>query len=498
MAFRIASLAIAALLPMASAAQEFRELILESPYPLIQPVFAADVSPQPGREILLLGRDEQGRRHLLVYGLDPQGQQLVALDDLRLPDHYHSVDFENAPGQNRPGLYFVSHNSLARYQPGPEGGALQDLASIAGLVLQPEKSQLARGRLVQDLNGDQALDFAITGFNSLQLLISQADGSLRKSELPIAAQMVAEYGRVSYSDAPVFYVDANNDGRTDVVAAGDGQLQVFTQSDDGQFAAQPFNIAIRKHIYGQDWWHKRDDNGEEYDQSQLQYRKLDRLRDINADGWPDLLVRYTRSQGVLERSNDYEIYLGRHQDGLLHYGDTPDSAIRAGGTLTGLELLDTNHDGRLEVSLSRFDIGLGQIIGALLSGSIDQQVYLYRLNDADHYGESPAASYTVDLKFSLSKGQSGSAVVKLADVDGDGLKDLLLSTDTDTLRIYRGQDNEQLFAKNPQKFKTLLPGDGEQLQATDINLDGKADLLMRYGRLDKPSQARQIRLLMGN
>ncbi|AFU98543.1 FG-GAP repeat domain-containing protein [Simiduia agarivorans] len=475
--------------------QDFAEITLDSPYTPIQPLFAADVIAGDNLEIVLLGVDDKSERHLVLYGVNAQGDGLVTLDDITIPRHFHSFDMERDPEKKRPGIFFMSANELATYQPGENGGALKSIAKISSVYQQEATSLLARARFVTDINQDGLLDLQVADFNRLHLYLSTPDGDWVAEELPIPAQMVAENGRVTYSAPAVFVEDANGDKLMDVVHAQDGQLVVYPQTGKGEFG-DPITVKINPDINGIDWWNKRDANGEEFDQSQLVYRKLDQLKDINNDGWPDMVVRFTQSKGVLDRTNDYEVYLGKGLIDRVSYGNKADSVIRADGTLTGLDFVDIDHDGRFEVTLAGFDIGVGQIIGALLSGSIDQDVYLYQLNGDDKFGEEPATAHTVDLKFSLTKGQSGSAIVKLADINGDGYKDLLLSKDTKALRIYAGQQGSSPFASKAIRYKTLLPENGEPVQTADINRDGKADLLLRFGRLDASEQLRTIKILL--
>ena len=75
------------------------------------------------------------------------------------------------------------------------------------------------------------------------------------------------------------------------------------------------------------------------------------------------------------------------------------------------------------------------------------------MNQAGNYESKPNISKEVELNFSLSSGQSGSAVVKLADINGDGLKELILSNDDDELRIYLGKTGNKSFAKKKHKVQ---------------------------------------------
>jgi hypothetical protein len=208
-----------------------------------------------------------------------------------------------------------------------------------------------------------------------------------------------------------------------------------------------------------------------------------------------MVVRFTKSSGVLERSNDYEVYYGTNDKGRTVFPKVADTLIKAEGTLANIEFIDINKDGRREVIVSAFDIGLSQIVSALLSGSIDQDVMVFSMNDEGNFSEDATLVKEVELKFSLSSGSSGEPVIRLEDITGDGFKDLLLSNGT-SLKLYVGQDDKNLFARRAVRQKLLLPQDGAMVSSDDINFDGKTDLVMRYGRQDPAELSKRITLLL--
>lgn len=144
----------------------------------------------------------------------------------------------------------------------------------------------------------------------------------------------------SYTQAKLYFNDVNFDEQIDVVLVGDGEMVIYPQMEQSQFASTAVHLAINEAISGTEWWNKRDESGDQLDQSDLEYRKLEELRDVNADGIVDMVVRYTKASGVLDRVNDYEIFLGHNNKGELSYAQKPDSVIHAEGTLTGLEFVE--------------------------------------------------------------------------------------------------------------------------------------------------------------
>ena len=140
-------------------------------------------------------------------------------------------------------------------------------------------------------------------------------------------------------------------------------------------------------------------------------------------------------------------------------------------------------------------MSVSNIIGALLSGGIDQNVLLFALNN-DSYEEDPLISKEVELSFSLTKGQSGQPIVLLSDVNGDNYQDLILSSGEEKVSIYLGNASSGLFNRKASKHEMLLPKNGSLFKNHDINHDGNEDFIMRYGRLDDESMVNKVTILM--
>jgi hypothetical protein len=118
------------------------------------------------------------------------------------------------------------------------------------------------------------------------------------------------------------------------------------------------------------------------------------------------------------------------------------------------------------------------------------------MNGASSYGRKPIFRKKVDLNFSLSSGQTGTPVVKLGDVNGDGLKDLILSVSDNRLRIYYGKSDSKIFTKRSVSYKTHLPSDGDLVSVNDLNYDGKDDLLMSFSAADEQGRIKTFKVLL--
>lgn len=484
----------------------FKELKLESPYNITHPVMAANIHPQSGTELVTFTADDEQNKYLIVYGYNEKSQNYEVIDEILLDKSFLKFDISEASdkelvdGAEMPlqGLYLMSSQRLVKYQ-GEAKSAFERLATVMevnSLFLKDDPQFISRGNFIKNINDDQFEDFIIPDFSGAHVFVGKSGLTAEKTTLPIKPQVLIFDDGANYTQSQLFIADVNLDKKLDVVRVGEGEIFAFLQNEAGNFEQSPFILPIESTISGVDWWDKRDSNGESLDQSDLKYRKIEDLRDVNNDGTTDMVVRYTQSSGVLDKVNDYEVYLGENQQGQLVFSDKPNSTIKADGTLTGLEFVDIDNDQKYEVLLSGFDIGLAEIIGALLAGSIDQNVFLFKMDSKGNYGRKPNISREVELNFSLTKGQSGSAVVKLADVNGDNLKDLILSKGDDTLKIYLGRKGDKSFSSRSVSYKTNLPKDGNTLFTQDLNNDGKEDILMKFSSLDDEKLARQFKVLL--
>ncbi|MCJ8295442.1 MAG: VCBS repeat-containing protein [Colwellia sp.] len=487
-----------------SSAIEFSEVIINSPYKLTQEIIAADVLTSKGKELVTFSVDEQSNRWLIIYQLSNETNQYVVAEKTIIPKQFYRFDLSEVKpeqkGAQKQKLYFLSADSLTVYQ----DKQFTSLASIESLYVQEQADFLSRGDFIQDLNNDAFADAIIADFNNTHILIGQEKGGFVSQVLPIKPEVRVFSSGASYTQAKLYFNDVNFDDKTDILLVGDGEMVIYAQTEQSQFVSTAVHLPINEAISGTEWWNKRDESGEQLDQSNLEYRKLEELRDVNADGIVDMVVRYTKASGVLDRVNDYEIFLGHNNKGQLSYAQQPDSVIHAEGTLTGLEFVDIDNDDKLEVLLAGFDIGLSQIIGALITGGIDQDVYVFKMDAQDKFPAKPTIQKEVELTFSLSSGQSGSAVVKLADLNGDGLKELILSDDDDELKIYLGKaaskskkssKHNKSFKKRSISYSTQLPKDGNLVMVEDLNGDGKDDLLMTFSRLDGEDKAKEFKVL---
>ncbi|TKB46082.1 FG-GAP repeat domain-containing protein [Thalassotalea mangrovi] len=478
---------------------------ISAPFSISQEPLRGNFLPNPGKEIILIG-EKEGRGQLAIFAVDTRSGEYELYRHLPIDASYFAFDSDaelkvvgkSSIAAQRPlhRLYFLTSTEIIELQPEQAEQPFQPLLKVQSIFIKQSSNYLKRGNFVRYLNHDRHPDFALADFNGLNLYVSsplQAQGEAKgeapvdigyeRQQLPITPVVEVFESSVSYTRRKWFLADMNQDQLADIAWVDDGKLLVYLASPLGEFSSQAQQVNINSRISGQNWWDTRNADGSNLDQSNLDHQNLESMDDINGDGIVDLVVRHSTSSGVLDRSNDYQVFFGQVSDGSVSFQQQPSTVLASDGTVGDIQFIDLNRDARQEVLMSSFDISVSQIIGALLSGSVDQDVLIY-VQDASSGAFRKSISKEVELTFSLSTGKSGAPIVKLADLNGDGYKELILSADENKLKIYAGVNGDKYITNRAQRFSLPLPQNGVFLTSDDLNDDGKEELLVRYGDED--------------
>lgn len=476
----------------------FKEHTITAPFKLTHSIIPIDLVANEGKELVTFSVDNDDNRWLIVYSYNIDAATYEEINRTKLPSNLYSFDVTDSKNIGFQKVYFFSSDTLYCYCATQDLALIEfkEVAKISSLAMGKEEQYLARGDFLVDLNNDHLDDIYISDFKKVHLLITNPSGTFNTQSLPIKAQIELSKTSATYTQTKLYFADVNFDQLIDIMTVGEGEFEYFLQNTNHDFSQTSKSQLINKLISGVDWWSKASADGEQIDQSNLVYKKVEQFKDINNDNIIDMVVRYTKSSGVLDRVNDYQIYLGTNQNNILTYSDDASSTIKADGTLTDFKFVDVDNDKKLEVMLAGFDIGVSQIIGALLSSSIDQDVYLFKMDKDGNFDPDRNIAKEVELSFSISSGTSGSPVVELSDINGDGLKDLLLSQGKKKLRIYMGIKGKRLFARRAEKHKILIPKQGNMFSTEDVNNDGREDILIKYGREDNKSLSHVFKILL--
>lgn len=525
----IAKLLLGIAYSYAASSDIFAEYQLQLPFNVTQPIISADILPLAGKELLVVGVTDEGERQLAIFAFDSLQNMFFLIDLLTVDNSAFALDVGDVQKNGLQNVYVLSRNVIARYeytwinanqvkptyngleteksapiaqltsaQASVQDSVLRDLLDVKTMYLAEQSNALLMSDFARDLNADQQDDFIIPHFEQVNFWLSQEE-SLSHQSLDVRSLVSVDRQSVEFKARKLAFNDMNQDGQNDIVLVENEQLLVFKLQANGLYAQEPYVIKLGKGIEGLEWWDKFDVDGQQLDQSQLHHRNVEMIADINGDGLPDLVVRFTQSSGVLDRKNDYEFFYARLDKGQLVYDTEPSTFIRSQSTLSDLKQVDLENDGQSEIMFSAFDLGVSQIISALLSSSIDQEMLIFKMDDKQQFSAKPFVNQDVEMTFSLSSGRSGEPMVKLQDVNGDGWPDLLFSDEDQQIKLmFATPDDKRAFSRRAEKFKVNVPKNAKSIVHDDVNNDGKIDLILHYSKADPSELLNKVVVLIAN
>jgi len=497
----LSSLGILAFPAYAKYAEIFTQHQIDLDFNVNQPVLIADLLPQAGAELLVIGMDDEQQRILAIYFFDTKSNTFIQQDKIKIADNVFAYDVGEPLQDGLQRLYLLDKTTVHRYVPAhlSHKSTWMQGESVSSMYLGDKAESFTEMNFIQDINNDGLDDIMLPHFEQLNLWLSDCCGARHPQNLPIGARIEMNQSSVRYDDQEIYFQDMNSDGKVDLVTVEQGQLSVFVQNENMQFSLTPKKIKIDNSIYAVDWWDMKGPSGQEMDQSDIQHRVVREIDDFNGDGIPDIAVQFTKSSGVLDKTIDFEFFYGLLYEGQLSYPEQADTTVTSEETLSDLTFLDRDMDGKKEVSVSSFDIGISQIVGALLSGSIDQDVLIFSMDENNQFGEKPLVSQEVEITFSLSSGTRGQPLVRLIDINGDAVKDIVYSDGDDLIRALLATPNQKKpYSKRSLRQKIPMPKNPYNAATEDLNEDGKIDVVLHHGRADSPELLKRVVVLMAN
>jgi hypothetical protein len=252
--------------------------------------------------------------------------------------------------------------------------------------------------------------------------------------------------------------DVDGDGRTDLVASNRFEIRVFRQDAEGGFAARASRVQ---------------EVGRVSEQDLIRGSGLVRVRaeDFDGDGRADLIVNYTAG-GFLEAR--VRTTLHRNRGGAWDLARA-DQEIVCDGCFVAYDLLDLEGDGRVELVEARVPLGILELVEALLTRSVDAEVRIFARGDGPPFAPEPWLSTRTGIGFRLESFEPRGFFPTLrADWNGDGALDWIDSGDGEALQVYLGGSAAALRERVARQ-----PFDAAgSLRIGDLDGDGLPDLLV--------------------
>lgn len=416
----------------------------------------------------------------------------------------------------------------------PDLGTEDELVSIATATAvptatagfdTPHNSEVPHVDVTRDVNGDGRIDLVVPGDSGFHVFVQLEGGTFTDSlesdsfALPMVVgpppNLDPILGADGYRFDPwsvsrIHEFDCNGDGRVDLVAWNGDHFEAHIQDGQGLFGPDPLTFTSDVRFDTDEVTSLAD--------GEMTGRALHSFGDLNGDGIADMVVYVLEGARIKDKRSAYEVYFGaRGVDGArgsgnpVRFAARPDVSVRTDNQIQ-LAMARRDLDGDGEGDLVVTSIEHKYLEGSLfkrIKGFIGDDVWLnlafYQVRDG-RIPDSPTATRRIQLDGAPSPREPGWVPLEvvlqggkharrrdreqylrafnknlfIGDVSGDGRADLLIEWTHRELHAYVGVPGPDLFAEEPQKVATELPNDEEFAWMTDLNRDGRQDIVMHH------------------
>ena len=481
---------------------------------IIEGHFLGDATAQ----LVVLSTDERAGRRLRMYSLVDRSWVLAL--DAAMASEVLFADVADIAGSDR--LLIIERGQISWFD--PETITYRPLVKIYSNYNSSQNydgsatragGDIARVDITRDLNLDGRDDLIVPDFDGFWVAIQLADGSFSKP---------ARYGpREPFLDAPamnesksyralgispgtmpvymsrVHGFDQNQDGLEDLVFWNEDHFDVYHQNTDGLFETQAVSFNIDVPIDSDGIYSRAYDFVNEgvisllfgFNESSKR-TVLHSFRDLNADGVADLVTLTLSGRSMLRQRSVYAVYSGKSTANGLAFASNASATLAPKGRAGGMQpwgyssqlFQDFNSDGQLDVMFRDVRVGFGGMARAMIGNSVSLDLEFYRQEDGV-FPDSLITRRKVS-RFSPLAGLGNVFFppVLLGDVDGDGYSDLLVGQSPNELLIWPGVSGADTFADKPRKISVALPSDERKTWLSDLNRDGKQDIIIVHGPTD--------------
>lgn len=205
-----------------------------------------------------------------------------------------------------------------------------------------------------------------------------------------------------------------------------------------------------------------------------------KMADVNADGFPDLVVVQTRGTVNLEAIT--QIYVAT---GPFQYPDQPTAKFTSKGAVEAPIVIDVDGDGDKDALVVSIPFGVKNLVNYFVRGKISVDALLYAYENGT-FSDQPA--FTRALTLTAPEGRERISY-ELADFTGDGRLDLAFSDGPAKLVVHAGQEGG--FLSKEPIHEIALPSFGNA-KAHDLRADGSKDLVIIHPASDNKRRAEVI------
>lgn len=399
-------------------------------------------------------------------GLNPDDPRIIARS---LPDSTALVDVARLPNREGPQLLIVGAAGL-RVESLGGSEPPRDFLIPGGLPLPPSPWDIARVPIVDEWDGNGRVSALVPALSG-GWLVDLDTGATRALEMPIYASyetympflpatvwkwMIQEVTWPTLDRA-----DDNGDGRLDLFALSRWGIWIYHTGPDG-LPQKP----SRKIEYV-----PFDEETERRHQATVNNYFA---RDIDGDTRADLMLSAIGG-GLMDGHSDTRIYLNGGTGVAI--GDAPNAVRNTKGGFSGFDFVDVDGDGRDEIIEMTMEFGIVQMIRILVTRKAETRFRVLVLDPKVPDGIRTIFEDEFSFGLNFADASVSGLIPSLGDWNGDGVKDLMLARSDDEIgfRLGSKQRGEPVFGRTIKNQR--VPLESGETRVADLNGDGLDEIV---------------------
>lgn len=396
----------------------------------------------------------------------------------------------------------------------------------------PHEGEVPHVDVTRDVNGNGRMDLVVTGDNGFQIYVQLEDGAFADPfETGPPPNLDPILGADGYRFDPwsvsrIHEFDCDGDGRVDLVSWNGNHFEAHVQDEQGLYDPEPLNFTTDVSF--------DTDDVTSLAEGEMTGRALHSFGDLNSDGIADMVVYVLEGARIKDKRSAYEVYFGARgvegaggPDGTLGTGGNGSDVLGSGSPIQFATMPDVTiqTENQVQLAMERRDLdgdgeddlvvtsienkylegGLFKRIKGFMGDDVWLNVASYHVRDG-HIPDRATATRRIQLDGAPSPREPGWVPLEvvlqggkharrrdreqylrafnknlfIGDVTGNDRADLLIEWTHRELHIYEGVPAPGLFADEPKKVTIELPNDEEFAWMTDLNRDGRQDIVMHH------------------
>jgi len=422
----------------------------------------------------------QNNDHFVYYPKIVAGDFDKNMQIIAIPKDVQFYNKGNLANNDSEVIFFLSATHVSAYDVSTK--EVKSLFEVESLFHYQQEFSAKFDEFVLDLNNDGLSDVVTYSLDKAHLYLQNSVGEFKHQTLNIAPKVSTSSNGVTFTPRPFHFIDVNGDDHKDVTFQVDDQLLAFLHTKDGSFSKDAEVITLNAGLLSRIAYKKL----KKASNKKLPSVSIEAIEDLNNDGIVDVITKEKIKSGMMSFENELKIRFGYLDNGLLSFHQKPDgkAAFKGEGDMV---FKDINNDGFKDYYTTSAEIGLGMIMSAM-SGSVELDMRFYLMQANGQYSTKPV--FESEMEVAISDDSAGLGLNAIEDFNGDGLNDLIIQTDDDEFKIFKG-GNKKVFAKRGVKYSIDMPVKG-RTEVKDFNGDGKADILFIHGKKYDEDEEKEI------